>query len=84
MSSRSIDIYGQNIDYLRKVGRILGVDIFDKNYSQFNAKIINVITQIFFFTLTTIYCVFLFKDDFDKLTFCLVTYGFAIQVSYSN
>ena len=81
MATRSVDIFSQCLDFIMKIGRVSGMDIFEENFNQFNLLILHVVFQCFSYTLTTIYCVFEFKNDLEKLAFCLVTYGFAIQVS---
>ena len=80
MATRSVDIYSQCLVFMIKIGRVSGMDILEENYNQFNFLILHVVFQCFSYTLTTIYCVFKFMNDFEKLAFCLVTYGYAIQV----
>ena len=81
MATKSVDIFCQCLLFFRSKGKVIGMDVLDENYNQYNGLAFHLIFQCFSYTLTTIYCVFEFKNDFEKLAFCLVTYGFAIQVS---
>lgn len=51
------------------------LDLMSKSGSA--ATILNAIS----YTMVTIYCCIEFAEDLEKLVFCLVTYGFGVQVS---
>ena len=80
MATRSEDIFGLCLDYVISKSRLVGVNIFEKNYKTLNPGALNLLIQCFCYLLVTIYCVFEFQNSFEKLVFCLVTFGFAIQV----
>ena len=63
-----------------KRARLIGVGIFDKDFKFYNFLVVFLCTDLFIYTLVTIYCCFEFSYDLEKLIFNLVTYGFASQV----
>ena len=77
MTTRSVDIFDQCLVCSRKKGRLVGADIFKQNYNFYNFLTLHLIFHCFSYTFVTIYCALEFKN---KLAFCLVTYGFGVQV----
>lgn len=80
MAIKSVEIYYEALDFLMKRAKLLGLNILDQHYKQVNILSMFVLLDAITYTLVTIYCVFEFSGDLEKLVFCLVTYGFAIQV----
>jgi len=78
--AESIETYQQTLAYIRKRGALIGMDIFSPAFQPFNNFLLFVLFDVVTFSMVTVYCVFEFIHDLEKLVFCLVTYGFAIQV----
>lgn len=84
MSSNSVEIYLKAIEFLGKRGGLLGMNIIQPEYKLINFKSLLVILDTITYTLVTIYCMFEFAGDLERMVFCLVTYGFGIQVSFKS
>ena len=80
MATKSVELYNQALDYANNWGKLVGLNIFTLNYNRFNPLILLVVFDVITYTMTTVYCIFDFHNDLEKLVFCLVTYGFATQV----
>jgi len=76
----SIETYLQTLAYVCRRGSLIGLDIFSPEFQRFNALILFVFFDIVAYSMITVYCVVEFIHDLEKVVFCLVTYGFAIQV----
>jgi len=76
----SIETYLQTLAYLGKRGALIGMDVLSPGFQRFNILILLVFFDIVTYSMITIYCVIEFIHDLEKVVFCLVTYGFAIQV----
>jgi hypothetical protein len=79
MALKSVEIFAEAVSYANKRGKLVGIDIFSENYKTSFMSMILLLDSITY-SMVTIYCIFEFYDDLEKLVFCLVTYGFAIQV----
>ena len=82
MVARSVEIYLEALSFLRKRAALIGVDSFSSDYKSINLLSFTLVFNTVTFTMITIYSCFVFFDDLEKLIFCLVTYGFAIQVRF--
>lgn len=84
MAAKSVEIYLQALAFVRKCGALLGVDSFALNYKPLNCLSFLLVFDAVTYTMVTVYCCFEFFGDLEKFIFCLVTYGFAIQVKCVN
>jgi hypothetical protein len=84
MAIKSLVIYEKSLSILAYFGALIGFDLFSKDYKALNWRAIGVVFDDVTYTMVTVYCIFEFRENLEKLVFCLVTYGFAIQVSIKN
>jgi hypothetical protein len=82
MTIKSVEIYSQALDYLGKRGKLVGMDFLSKDYKMLNFAAVITSLDAITYTMVTIYCLFEFFGDLEKFVFCLVTYGFAVQVRF--
>lgn len=80
MAIKSVEIYEEALSYLNKRGKLIGLAIMEKNYEMINFITMVVLLDAITYTMVTIYCLIEFAGNLEKLVFCLVTYGFGIQV----
>lgn len=80
MAIKSVEIYSEALNYLKKRGALLGIHFSYSNFKKINLMSMLVVLDAITYTLVTIICIFEFWQDMEQLVFCLVTYGFAIQV----
>jgi hypothetical protein len=80
MAINSVATYEKSLSFLSNFGLLIGMDIFSKDYKIINWRSVGVVLNIVTYSMVTIYCIVEFRNDLEKLVFCLVTYGFAIQV----
>lgn len=80
MAIRSLEIYSETLKYLEKRGALLGLNLLASNFKKINLMSTLVVFNALTYTLVTIICLFEFSQDLERLVFCLVTYGFAVQV----
>lgn len=80
MAVRSVEIYSEALQFLRKRGALLGLDFFCSKYKFWNPLVVGIVLDVITYTLITVYCIIEFFGDLEKLVFCMVTYGFGIQV----
>jgi len=78
--ARSIETYILALAYLGKRGALLGMNILSTGFQRINFMSLIVILDAVTYSMITIYCVVEFIHDLEKVVFCLVTYGFGIQV----
>lgn len=77
----SLDIFYNEMKISRFFAKIIGIDVLsDENFQ------INIGTCVYFFAgfiynLDQIYSCYLFRADFQKFCFCIVTMGYGVQVS---
>lgn len=79
MAIQSVETLAEAFEFIRKRGKLLGVDLFDESYKPLNFITFIVILDIITYAMVTVYCVFEFIEDLEKLVFCLVTFGFGVQ-----
>lgn len=65
----------QSIQFINRSSRILGCDLFTKNYNPVNPTLLVVIFDIFTYFLINFADVYLFRDDSVRATFCVLTLG---------
>lgn len=82
MAMKSVEIYSKALEFLGKMGKFVGLDLFDKNYKTVNLIAMTVAIDAIIYSLITAYCLRIFAGDLEKLVFCLVTYGFGVQVNF--
>jgi hypothetical protein len=80
MPTKSVETYKEALIFLSKLGALIGFDLLSEDFTSLNRRIFAVIFDTVTYTMVTIYCIFEFTHDLEKLVFCLVTYGFATQV----
>jgi hypothetical protein len=80
MARSSVEIYSEVMGSLMKIGRLVGFNILDESYNLINFLALVIVVDIITYSIVTVYSCFVFFGDLEKLVFCLVTYGFAIQV----
>lgn len=81
MALESVNIYNEALIYIRKRGALIGLDSCAADYKPLNFLLVLCVFDAITYTMVTIYCGFEFFGDLEKIVFCLVTYGFGIQVS---
>jgi hypothetical protein len=82
MAIKSVEVYSQALDLLGKHGRLVGLDVLAKEYEMINLKVLIFLLDAITYVMVTINCCFEFFDDMERLVFCLVTFGFGIQVRF--
>jgi hypothetical protein len=80
MARSSVEIYSEVLESIMKIGRLVGLNILDRSYNLINVLALVTVVDIITYSMVTVYSCFVFYGDLEKLIFCLVTYGFAIQV----
>lgn len=80
MPVKSVETYLKTLTYLHRRGRFLGLDLAP-DYKPLNFLSILFVFDAVSYTFVTIYCIIEFSHSLERLVFCLVTYGFGIQVS---
>jgi hypothetical protein len=80
MAINSVATHEKSLNFLSIFGTLIGIGIFSKDYKVVNWRSVGVVLNIVTYSMVTIYCAVEFRNDLEKLVFCLVTYGFAIQV----
>jgi hypothetical protein len=80
MAIDSVATHEKSLNFLSIFGFLIGMDVFSKDYKILNWRSVGVVFDIVTYSMVTIYCIVEFRNDLEKLVFCLVTYGFAIQV----
>lgn len=84
MSIKSVELFSTAVEFLMKFARKIGLGIFDQNYKVMNFWVIFLFVDLVIYTMVTIDCMIEFSGNLEKSVFCLVTYGFAVQVNLLN
>ncbi|XP_070502402.1 uncharacterized protein [Chironomus tepperi] len=66
-------------EYSMKCVTIIGVDIFNHNYSIYNKKFVFVFTLMMLSYVINIYDIFLFQEDMVRCVFCLLVFSCLVQ-----
>jgi hypothetical protein len=80
MPQRSIAIYSEALKLAMKLGKCVGLNVLDEDYRPVNVKTMFVYINLSVYSIITIFCCIEFYGNLDKFVFCIVFYGFAIQV----
>jgi len=78
-SSATHDVYSRIVYFNDWLLKLIGCNIFSTSFSYVNPKLIIVILDFFTYVPINIYDVYLFRDDFIRDMFCLVTLGNGFQ-----
>lgn len=78
---RSTQILNEITDSFNKKAKILGLDILTPDYTVLNVKFILLVTFMISYLLVSVYCFVIYSDNFVKLIFCGVTFGFLIKAA---
>jgi hypothetical protein len=68
----------KNID---KVGRLIGCDIFEPNFTTKNVMFIIMMFDLITYLLISFQNIYAFREDFVRVVFCIVTLGMGFQGS---
>lgn len=73
--SSSLDVYNSVIQKRNHIAKFVGVSVFSTDYTPLNVAFVFLMVDLCSYIPINIYSVILFKDDFVKMIFCLVTLG---------
>jgi hypothetical protein len=80
MPQSSVAIYSEALELAMKVGRFVGLNVLDEDYRPVNVMSMVIVLDLITFTMVTVYCCFEYYGNLEKIVFCIVNYGFVIQV----
>lgn len=66
---------------LNTYGAVLGLNFLSEDFKSWNLRLFSVILFMIGYLFVSIYCFKLYADDFSKLVFCGVTFGFLIKAT---
>lgn len=72
-------MYLQNLSQTRKFLSCIGLDVYQKNY-KINSILIIVVLDIIVYIIANGYSAYIFRKDFDKFMFCLMTWSLGFMV----
>jgi len=76
-----LDTYNYLVARQRKILVLIGVDVYQPNYTFFNPLLIIMVSNAFIYYIVNAYSMFVFADEIVPFAYCLVTYGIGIQVN---
>lgn len=78
----SLDMYLQNLSQTRKFLKCIGLDVYQKNF-KINWILTIVVLDIIVYIIANGYSAYIFRKDFDKFMFCLMTWSLGFMVCSS-
>lgn len=76
-----LNMYLENLSLTSYLLNFVGLDIYQKNY-KFSRSTIVVVMTILIFIVSNSYSAYIYREDFEKLIFCICTWalGFLVKV----
>lgn len=83
--SSSLKTYLQILKTTSHLYSWIGLDIYKKNF-KLNLILIGVVVDIIVYIIANGYSAYIYRNDFEKFMFCLITWalGFMVCLSYKS
>ena len=78
-SLTSLEVYDLLIQKRKNIGKFLGFDTLSENFTPLNVIFFILLADSFSYIAINMNSVVVFKDDFVKTIFCLVTLGLCLE-----
>lgn len=78
-SMTSIEMCRKSLKVASFFGGFIGCDIYNPNFTRTNILFIILIIDLIFYLSISIYNIYLFRDDFVRMIFCIATLGMGFQ-----